>query len=296
MNGLPYYKAYPRDFIEGTIGMDFETKAAYRLVLDLIYMQGGNLPDDPRYISGLLGCSVKKWNSIRRTLVDTGKIDVRGAYLGNYRADKELEILGSFQEKQRKNRSNPNKNNDIESPPSNHTESDTESYNPPLPPVVDVPVTTTVERPDALAPDEIARIELIDLRKGIVAAFRDAGSMTLAPDTHRAERWVAQGYKPAVILAVVREVLVKHPHVKSLSYFDNPIQEAHDKAAKQTAVLQPVDEGKRLNYLRGMVREWQREPTSWPSRLGPRPDDPSCNVPGNILAEFNIQARDRRAA
>lgn len=81
MNGLPYYKAYPRDFIEGTIGMDFETKAAYRLVLDLIYMQGGNLPDDARYISGLLGCSVKKWNLLRETLVDAGKIDVRGGTL-----------------------------------------------------------------------------------------------------------------------------------------------------------------------------------------------------------------------
>ncbi|MBC8717497.1 hypothetical protein [Ochrobactrum sp. Marseille-Q0166] len=42
-------KPYPRDFIEGTIGMSFELKAAYRLVLDLIYMQGGNLPDDARY-------------------------------------------------------------------------------------------------------------------------------------------------------------------------------------------------------------------------------------------------------
>ncbi|MFK5283859.1 DUF1376 domain-containing protein, partial [Lacticaseibacillus paracasei] len=56
MNGLPYYKAYPRDFIEGTIGMPFELKGAYRLLLDLIYMQGGRLPDDAKYISGLLGC------------------------------------------------------------------------------------------------------------------------------------------------------------------------------------------------------------------------------------------------
>ena len=75
MNGLPYYKAYPRDFIEGTVGMSFELKAAYRLVLDLVYMQGGDLPDNSRYIAGLLGCScgcetgpfeidhVKPWSS-----------------------------------------------------------------------------------------------------------------------------------------------------------------------------------------------------------------------------------------
>lgn len=127
MNGLPYYKAYPRDFIEGTIGMDFETKAAYRLVLDLIYMQGGNLPDDARYISGLLGCSVKKWNTIRQKLIDAGKIEARGSYLGNYRADKELETLGKVQDRQRENRSRPNKIKEMQSPRFDHTDTDTDT-------------------------------------------------------------------------------------------------------------------------------------------------------------------------
>ena len=127
MNGLPYYKAYPRDFIEGTVGMDFEMKAAYRLVLDLIYMQGGKLPDEPRYIAGLLGCSVKKWNGLRERLISAGKIEVRDAYLGNLRADKELETLGKLQDQQRENRSRPNKNKALQSPPSNHTEPDTDT-------------------------------------------------------------------------------------------------------------------------------------------------------------------------
>ena len=126
MNGLPYYKAYPRDFIEGTIGMPFELKAAYRLVLDLIYMQGGQLPDDARYISGLLGCSVKKWNGLREALISAGKIEARDGYLGNYRADKELETLAKLSDKQRENRSRPNKNKEIKSPPSDHTEPDTD--------------------------------------------------------------------------------------------------------------------------------------------------------------------------
>lgn len=110
MNGLPYYKSYPRDFIEGTIGMDFELKAAYRLVLDLIYMQGGKLPDDARYISGLLGCTMKKWNGLRAALIEAGKLYVSGEFLGNYRADKELETLGKFQENQREKGSKSKKN------------------------------------------------------------------------------------------------------------------------------------------------------------------------------------------
>jgi len=126
MNGLPYYKAFPRDFVEGTIGMSFEMKGAYRIVLDLIYMQNGTLPDDARYISGHLGCSVKKWNSLRIALIEAGKIYVSGEFLRNDRADKELETLGKYQDQQRQNRARPNKNNDIQSPPSHHTEPDTD--------------------------------------------------------------------------------------------------------------------------------------------------------------------------
>ncbi len=127
MNGLPYYKAYPRDFIEGTIGMPFELKAAYRLVLDLIYMQGGNLPDDARYISGLLGCTIRKWGSMRADLISMGKIEVTGEFLTNKRAVIELETTRKFTEKQAENRSNPNKNNGLKSPPCDHTDTDTDN-------------------------------------------------------------------------------------------------------------------------------------------------------------------------
>lgn len=126
MNGLPYYKAYPRDFIEGTIGMSFELKGAYRLVLDLIYMQGGMLPDDARYISGLLGCTVRKWNALRDQLIALDKIQVNGASLTNYRAVIELETFSKHQEKQRENASVPRKNNDLAKPPLRHTEPEPE--------------------------------------------------------------------------------------------------------------------------------------------------------------------------
>jgi uncharacterized protein YdaU (DUF1376 family) len=125
-NGLPYYKAYPRDFIEGTIGLPFEVKCAYRVLLDLIYMQGGRLPDDSRYISGLLGCTIRKWNGIRNQLVDLGKIQVIGEFLANYRADKELETLSKLQDKQSENRSCPNKIKDLQKPRSDQPEPEPE--------------------------------------------------------------------------------------------------------------------------------------------------------------------------
>lgn len=127
MNGLPYYKAYPRDFIEGTIGMSFELKGAYRLVLDLIYMQGGELPDDDRYISGLLGCSVRKWKTLRAALVDAGKLHPVDGFLTNERALFELESTRTLQEKMAENRRGHKKNNDLQKRPSNHTDTDTDS-------------------------------------------------------------------------------------------------------------------------------------------------------------------------
>lgn len=126
MNGLPYYKAYPRDFVDGTAGWTLELKGAYRVVLDLIYLQGGRLPDDPRYISGHLGCSVKKWNSLRAELISRGKLHEREGALSNDRADKELETLGKYQDKQRENASGPRKNKGLEKPRPSHTDTDTD--------------------------------------------------------------------------------------------------------------------------------------------------------------------------
>jgi hypothetical protein len=113
MNGLPYYKRYPRDFIEGTIGMPFELKGAYGLVLDLIYMQGGKLPDDARYISGLLGCSIRAWNGYREKLIAAGKLEAENGFISNFRASFEVDNLKIIQEQKRQNGLRPKKNNSL---------------------------------------------------------------------------------------------------------------------------------------------------------------------------------------
>lgn len=113
-NALPYYKRYPRDFMEGTAGMTFEQKGAYSILLDMIYMQNGKLPDDERWIAGLLGCSTRQWKKLRAFFIETGKITVNGKFLTNDRANFELKSLEKFQEKQSSNALARNKNNDID--------------------------------------------------------------------------------------------------------------------------------------------------------------------------------------
>jgi uncharacterized protein YdaU (DUF1376 family) len=109
MNGLPYYKAYPRDFLDATISWPLDLKGAYRIVIDLIYYRGGDLPDDPRYIAGQLGCSVRAWNGYRQKLLDLGKLTVENGLISNFRASLELVISAKFQDNQREKGSKPKK-------------------------------------------------------------------------------------------------------------------------------------------------------------------------------------------
>lgn len=126
MNGLPYYPRYARDFIDGTAGMPFELKGAYGIILDLIYMLGGNLPNDPHYLAGQLGMSVRKVNMIVPKLVEAGKIRIDDGIISNKRADNLLIISRSFSDKQSKNRSLPNKIKALPSPNDHHTDTDTD--------------------------------------------------------------------------------------------------------------------------------------------------------------------------
>jgi len=89
---LPWYRRYPDNFIAGTVGLTLEEKGAYSLVLDLMYVRGGPVPDEPRYIAGVCNCSVRKWNAIRDRLIALGKIQVVDGFLTNHRAEEEIEI------------------------------------------------------------------------------------------------------------------------------------------------------------------------------------------------------------
>ena len=88
---LPWYRRFPDNFIAGTVGLTLEEKGAYSLILDLMYVRGGPVPDEPRYIAGVCNCSVRKWNAIRQRLIDLGKIEAIDGHLTNHRAEIELE-------------------------------------------------------------------------------------------------------------------------------------------------------------------------------------------------------------
>lgn len=124
MGDRPWYKRYGADFVHGTLGLSLEEKGAYSLCLDLIYDRGGPIPDDPRWLAGVCGVSVRKWKSIRNRLIKTGKIVARDGVISNFRAEKEIEKLSKTSrkhaengakggEKRAENEARSNENNDL---------------------------------------------------------------------------------------------------------------------------------------------------------------------------------------
>lgn len=87
-----WYKRNPAKFFGGTIGMTFEVKASYGLVLDLIYDRGDGCPDDGPWIANMLGVGMttRRWGLIRAELIARGKLYEKDGLLRNATADREL--------------------------------------------------------------------------------------------------------------------------------------------------------------------------------------------------------------
>jgi uncharacterized protein YdaU (DUF1376 family) len=274
VNGLPYYKAYPRDFIEGTIGMSFEDKGAYRLVLDLIYMQGGELPDDPRYISGLLGCTVRKWKAIRNRLISAGKLAVCGACLTNKRAIIELETLAKLQDKKRENRARPNKNKGLQSHPSHHTEPepDKESKGP-------------VGTPEKSTPKQTLDPTLKSQFDSLWDVYPDGQGLGCgSPMALIAfKRVVEAGANPGDVVEAARR------------YAADPTQ-TYPQRLDRWLTSGGWEAWKPKGPDWHKIMQAHREADFWREALGPKPGEPDCRVPAEVLREYGYDPKPRRTA
>lgn len=85
-----WYKRDGAAFIQGTMGLTLEEKGAYSLCLDLIYSNGGPIADDPRWLSGVCGVSIRKWTALRAALIERGKLTAENGLLMNPRAARDI--------------------------------------------------------------------------------------------------------------------------------------------------------------------------------------------------------------
>lgn len=115
--GLEYYKAYPRDFFEGVVGMSGPLRGFYRMVLDLIYMHDGFLLEDWGHISGHTGFGKTQCRRMMQELIERGKIEIEHGnerYFTQKRAKNELKVSKKYQKKQANNALARWKNNDLD--------------------------------------------------------------------------------------------------------------------------------------------------------------------------------------
>ena len=273
MNGLPYYKRFPRDLIEGTVSMPFELKGAYSLILDLIYLHNGKLPDDARYIAGQLNVSVRKWNSMRSELVSRDKLKIIGEFLTNLRAVTELESLTKLQDKQAENRARPNKNNDLQSPKPNHTEPEPDK-------VIRIAKSDLDDDPVA---EPVAVGQTVVEIMGVAKDPRWLGNYSLASG------WLAEGFDPDLdIYPVVRAICDRKreqgqnmPY--SLKYFTNAIRSHHAQRMDGTQPTRYSD-SQLITLERGSPEfdAWISHFQKQGQRTGFRASQPVMTVPSKL--------------
>jgi uncharacterized protein YdaU (DUF1376 family) len=126
---------HPREHraaLDGMLMLTLEERGAYNTILDLIYDRGGPVPDDARWLAGWMGVSLKRWATIRASLLVKGKLYETEASdagaLMNERAALEIENQSKLSRnlresgakggrKRAENAAVSNENNDIDQAP-----------------------------------------------------------------------------------------------------------------------------------------------------------------------------------
>lgn len=90
---FPFFKFYPRDWLEATRDMTLDERGAYIDLICLIMEMEGHLADNDKWISHQMHVSTRKWQTMKTRLVVHEKIKIQDGEIVNDRCLKELEIL-----------------------------------------------------------------------------------------------------------------------------------------------------------------------------------------------------------
>ena len=87
---LPWFKSFPRDYIEGTRALSLAARGAYSDILHLLYERGSALPDSNLWMTCALHVPAWQWRRVREELFSTGKLVLTEAgEITNPRAQRE---------------------------------------------------------------------------------------------------------------------------------------------------------------------------------------------------------------
>jgi uncharacterized protein YdaU (DUF1376 family) len=264
----PWYKRYASDFISGTLRLSLEEKGAYSLILDLIYDRGGPIPDDPRYIAGVCGCSVRKWNAIRNRLLEMGKIEISAAGITNSRADKEIENAAKFSdERAESGRKGGEKKAEREREHKQNKE---------------LPQAEPPKQPSSYMPEARSQTSQPTEIDNLEAKLRGAAGQEHNPsqklmDVSPVLRLIDQGVSlDRVIIPKLRSL-----RGKTFRSWEYPASIIREEMAQQGKTLVPqVEDDERWKTRLGHGRNRKIWATS---QWGPPPNHPGCRVPAHLI-------------
>jgi uncharacterized protein YdaU (DUF1376 family) len=90
---FPYFKFYPRDWLEATRSMSLEQRGAYIDLICILMEMEGHLRDDDRWISHQMHVSTRKWKAVKTDLIEHKKIRISDGLIIQERCLKELDSL-----------------------------------------------------------------------------------------------------------------------------------------------------------------------------------------------------------
>lgn len=90
---FPFFKFYPRDWLEATRNMTLEARGAYIDLICILMELEGHLADDDKWISYQMHVSPRKWRALKFDLVKHEKISLQDGCIVNERCLKELDAL-----------------------------------------------------------------------------------------------------------------------------------------------------------------------------------------------------------
>ncbi len=90
---FPYFKFYPRDWLQATRDLTLEQRGAYIDLICIIMEMEGHLADNDKWIAHQMHVTARKWRSLKGELVAHEKIAVSDGKIVNERCVKELDAL-----------------------------------------------------------------------------------------------------------------------------------------------------------------------------------------------------------
>lgn len=310
---LPYYPRYTKNFLEATAGWPLELKGAYGVLLDLIYHHGGELPDDPHFIAGNLGCSVRKWNQLRGELLAKGKIISRLTQdnlkiITNKRADKEAEKLRKYEDKQRENGRKAHENKDL-APATADAKADAmggASEDPPQKPVrASLDLDSDKDKKEEEDAREASSISEEKPAPGLLADIREAVGVVGVPNAYWADDalaahvavWRSYGLSDDQITAEAKNSRARNPDApdgpKALDRWmetaakakRNAPQPGQAKATQRAESKPPPTPQERLNFY-----------ADWVNGDKPLPPSTINNTLAHSLLDAGMVTRERLKA